>query len=232
MRLFRNTLLAGFLTMAAAVGAAPAAAITFDFAAALGSGNTNLGSSESYTVGGRTITASSGVYSGSSVTLNGNGNNTTVLVGNNRGADEQGLGVCRGNGNSCNANNIGDNPEIDFSLQELVQLDINSLLGNYNLFTINADSATPPTNGELLAVYTSNSSSALGTLLGTISSTQGDVAISPTGRYLNFISANNLGTGDVLLHSLSANNVPEPASMALLGAGLLGLGVVGRRKRG
>lgn len=38
-------------------------------------------------------------------------------------------------------------------------------------------------------------------------------------------------SGDILLTSLSATSVPEPASMALLSAGLLSLGMLSRRSK-
>lgn len=212
------------------VGAASAAPITYNFTPS-GNGVFNLGASEGYTAGALTptVTAYSGSYSGSTITLNG------ILVGNNRGTDEQGLGVCLGStsGRSapCSDFNIADNPEIDASSHELIQLDITSLLLNgYNKLSVNADSAT---DGELLLTYGSTTSGGLGTLLASISSADGTVSISQNGNYLNFTSNGSTNSGyDVLLHSLTAdkvNNTPEPMSLALLGSGLLGLSLMRRR---
>jgi hypothetical protein len=73
------------------------------------------------------------------------------LVGNNRGSDAMGVGVCFGNG--CNHGHIDDNPQIDASGRELVRLDITSLVSNFNSFTIGANSATA---GELLGIFAGN----------------------------------------------------------------------------
>jgi hypothetical protein len=108
---------------------ANAASITFDFTNTV-AGDTNLGATENYTVSGITITAASGTY-GNAV---GSPTNSSfiaggVLVGNNRGVDEQGLGVCSGSGNSCNSGHFDDFPELDYSLKEVVRLDNQSLCG-------------------------------------------------------------------------------------------------------
>ncbi len=119
---------------------ATAAPITYDFTGTV-SGNQALGPSQSYTaLGGPTLTAISGSYSQSGNGAPVAGDTFTAggqLVGNDRGTDEMGVGVCFGNG--CNHGHIDDNPEIDASGREAVRLDISSLLSGFGSFTINAE---------------------------------------------------------------------------------------------
>jgi hypothetical protein len=210
---------------------ATAALITYDFTGTV-SGDQTLGASHTYTAsGGPAITAISGSYaqSGSGVPVAGDAFTAGgQLVGNNRGTDEMGVGVCFGNG--CNNGHIDDNPEIDASGREAVRLDISSLLAGFGSFTVNADSATA---GEVLGIFASNAAgTALGANLGDATSAGGNVAITPTTNYLFFVADSTTANGaDVLLHSLSVtpNAVPEPASSALLATALLGVAVLRRR---
>jgi hypothetical protein len=227
--------LPSLLMAAAALGAlfaAPkatiAAPITYDFTGAI-SGDQALGGSHVYTAaGGPNLTAISGSYSQSGTGSPVAGDAFTAggqLVGNNRGTDEMGVGVCSGNG--CNNGHIDDNPEIDASGREAVRLDISSLLSGFGSFTVNADSAT---SGELLGIFAGNAAgNALGAKLADASSAGGNVTITPTGNYLFFVADNGtIGAADVLLHTLTVtpNAVPEPASLALLCAALLGAGLL------
>ena len=218
------------------IGAIPngvmATTITYDFTGAV-SGDEALGASHTYTAaGGPDITAVSGSYAQSGIGTPVAGDAFTLggqLVGNNRGSDAMGVGVCFGNG--CNHGHIDDNPEIDASGREAVRLDITSLVSNFNSFTIGANSATA---GELLGIFAGDATgTTLAAKLGDATSS-GSILISPTNDFLFLVADNTINSGaDVLLQSLTVtpNSTPEPTSLALLGTAILAVALIGRRRR-
>ena len=243
----RILLAATALTALAFAQPASAAPVTYDFTP-VASGNADIGQTEAYSVAGApTLTAVAGVAGGSAPPSAGDTFSTQVgttfyhLVGNNRGAGEQGLGVCASLLNfTCGSSQSGgDAGEIDRAPNEVVQINVHSLYAAYTNFTIAADSTT---DGEVMGVFQSNSATSLGTLLLTLNN-ETPTLFTPTMDYLYFASigpaAGGADGGNVLLHSLRVTPdvdinplaAPEPLSIAILGTGLLGLGVAKRRRR-
>lgn len=165
---------------------------------------------------------------GGGIALSNVGEAQSAPVSNDSGSGQAGFSM------TISFQVVGDGRPLIFSFTDLYQLAALSVLNQTATASIaNSFSINGPD------VQFNQSPTAVNTTLATANGNPPSVADGPTSQFIS-ITTPALTTGlsytvnmqSQAIASIATTQIPEPTSLALLGASMLGLGMVGRRRKG